>query len=307
MGFASLRSYGGAGFCITEPKTKVRIQSSTSQDIVGLAGLDAAARTSVRDLVDSLSKIRPENPFSLTIEAFAPQHVGFGSKTSLLLSIIAAANAYLKLRLTRGEMQRLSGRGGASGVGVHAFFRGGVICDGGHATQARLLPSSGGRPIEPPPLLARLRFPPEWRALLLLPRERGPAGETEREFFAQNTPIPADEALQTIAALYHGILPAIRTGDLELLAEALARIHSMGFKRREVAFRGPAVAALLGELQKRRLAAGMSSMGPLVYVIATQTDERALHYAEELARACGVETLGVVAGANEGHVLERLR
>src|SRR5206468_1073340 len=105
-------------------------------------------------------------------------------KTSLILSVLTGLNALMRLGLSQKRLQTLSGRGGASGVGVHAFFEGGIIWDAGHPAEPRskYVPSSvpGTRAI--PPLLARLRFPERWRVALMLPAGSGVAGKEERAF-----------------------------------------------------------------------------------------------------------------------------
>src|SRR6187397_3143910 len=60
------------------------------------------------------------------------EHVGLGTKTAVILGALQAAAIASGYKVSRAELQLLSGRGGASGVGIHAFFIGGLVIDAGH-------------------------------------------------------------------------------------------------------------------------------------------------------------------------------
>lgn len=197
-----------------------------------------------------------------------------------------------------GETQLVlgSGRGGTSGVGVNTVFAGGFVVDGGHGTNRKLRygPSSTVRAARVPPVLVRLRFPDAWRVHLFLPKGYRYSGEREARFFEQNAPIGVQEVYEVLAAVYHGVVPAIAEGDLELLRMAVREVHRTGFKRRELDGQRPEVRDLVEELQEGlKLAAGMSSLGPLVYAIAPagrELDEEAcgavFRETEYLGRFC---------------------
>jgi beta-ribofuranosylaminobenzene 5'-phosphate synthase len=94
--------------------------------------------------------------------------------------------------------------------------------------------------------------------------------------------------------------------DLALLASALTAVSQTGFKRLEVERCGAAVMNLLGDLGAKGYAAGMSSMGPLVYVIVTAGNERAT---DEIAATCAVhdaEWLGMCGGLNRGACISKV-
>ena len=102
-----------------------------------------------------------------------------------------------------------------------------------------------------------------------LPHGRIYSGEDEAIFFEENTPIGAAEVYEVLAAVYHGIVPAFAEADLGLLRAALWDVQQTGFKKREIAGQTGRVRELLELLHSRwKLAAGMSSLGPLVYGIS---------------------------------------
>lgn len=202
-------------------------------------------------------------------------------------------------------MQAISGRGGASGVGVNLFFEGGVVWDGGHArTQGEaLMPSSAQYPNTMPPLLARWEFPTEWRVALMLPPGLLANGEYERVFFQRNTPIPRVEALETLAIVCHGVIPAFVTRDLCALRLALRDLHEVGFKRRELLGQGGGPKSLLRQLQiNYDMPIGMSSMGPLVYsILPASSQAEAEAHLRKASKYCTAHFIGVFPGWNAPH------
>ena len=243
--------------------------------------------------------------FCVEVEAMMPQHVGLGSKTASMLGMALACNAVADGHFRPAALARMSGRGGTSGVGVNATFTGGFVVDGGHRKGQEtesFAPSSAGASSARPPLLVRLSFPAKWRVHLFMPKGERCSGAEEESFFSANTPIDSGEAYEVLAAVYHGIAPAVAECDLATLRAALQKIHAAGFKRRELDYQGATVKRLLARLNgDAGMAAGMSSLGPLVYGIG------ATNVKEGDIRSCvaglDVTYLGCVRGRNRGYEL----
>src|SRR4030042_4707338 len=180
--------------------------------------LDARDEAEVRALIERIATAL-DAEFAVLILSLPPQHSGFGSKTALLLGIAAACNALLGSPLTPDNIKQLSRRGGTSGVGLNAFFLGGLIVDLGHPQCDGLsfMPSSVSQPSGFPPVCVRVPFPEQWQIQLFLPNGRIYADRDEIIFFSQNTPILREEAFRVLAAVYHGIVPAFIEPDLCLL------------------------------------------------------------------------------------------
>jgi beta-ribofuranosylaminobenzene 5'-phosphate synthase len=308
MGFVSHRAYGGLGFTLNRPETAVRLEKSNDRRLIGFERLGDDATEDVNRLLQRFTPALGDNGFQITLESCPPQHVGFGSKTSLLLTITAGLAELFRLEISRPEMQRLTGRGSGSGIGLHAFFAGGWVSDGGHpASEVKtLVPSSAITRKSIPPLIARVNFLANWRIALLLPKEFGASGANERDFFASSAPVPPNEALETIALLYHGVLPAAVLGEVMSLGRAIRGLQTIGFKAREIAARTDSTRQLLNELHARDLAAGMSSMGPLIYAIVHADDHAAIGTLEALCRSSGADWLGLAEGYNSGYTVERI-
>ena len=254
-------------------------------------------------VIERMKHDQGELHFRAVLKAVPLQHVGFGSKTALSLALIAGVNAFKSIGWSVEQMQKLSGRGGASGVGIHSFFTGGVVWDVGHRLDAakQLLPSGSATATGIPPLAARVRFPSAWRVMLILPAACPMTGQEEIKFFLENAPVSKLEALCTMAALYHGVLPAILLGDYSALALALAEVHRLGFKARELGRWSPQLEIALAALSTDGFAAGLSSVGPLLYVILPDGDPVTIDSVRAICASLATRMLTVVHGWNSGY------
>ena len=302
----SARSFCGVGFSISGPLTSWRVEEFPGISLMGISDLDSAAINDINRIINLLSAHRIGG-FSATLEALPFQHVGLGTKTSVLLSLIEGINRLKDLNLSRPQIQHISGRGGASGVGINLFFCGGVVWDGGHPApkDLRFLPSSASKSAQPPPLLARWPFPDNWLVGLVLPDNTTFSGERELAFFRSKTPIPTDQALQTMSNVYHGIIPAVAMGDLELLKLALEKVHSVGVKHEELQAQSKKTIEVFERIQTLpRVASGLSSLGPLLYGVFERHDEESKRLLESISRQMGVTYLGAFSGSNTGFAVE---
>lgn len=285
--------------------SRIAIRRSEKPKLQGGA-LETKARKSLLELLGTLTRQHGASA-DVTIHEHAPQHVGFGTTTALKLGIVAGFREVVGSPTLRDTEQMLSGRGGASGVGVHGFYDGGVLWDAGQRSVDvdHLLPSRACPPAKPPLLMLRLAFPERWRVGLCLPSSPSMSGEDERRFFQLNAPIQAEEARDAMALLHHGVLPGFAAVDLPLLATSLRDLTHTGFKRLEVQRCGPPVEELLADLHRAGHAAGMSSMGPLVYVIVDRNDGPTASAAVAVAASHGAEWLGWYDGLNRGASIAR--
>lgn len=305
LGRTTFRAYGGLGFAVDTPRVQLKLVAGKAAEITGVE-LDASARNAVRQTAAYLASLAGGKAFSVSVQALPGPHSGLGSKTSLLLGLIAGASELFNLKLSQADIQKISGRGGTSGIGIHSFFEGGVIWDGGHPQEKvpRLIPSSGSSPEVLPPCLARLEFPSAWHVCLIKVKGENHSGERERQIFADQTPIPHSEVLDVIGLIAHGVLPAFKEVSLPALAPALRMINETGFKAREVASQSNNVSKLLQALYAEGLAGGMSSLGPTIFVIADATDRDAHMLIDSIAAAYPTE-VSWTKGSNSGATIGR--
>ena len=94
MGFASLRAFGGIGFSIEQPLTVFQFEQCSGIEIHGLEVLDDEGRADLIQVIERMKNDRGELRFRAVLKSFPPQHVGFGSKTALVLALIAGVNVF---------------------------------------------------------------------------------------------------------------------------------------------------------------------------------------------------------------------
>lgn len=303
LGHATLRANGGAGFAVHGLPLKISAQTGGCDRVSMPEDYDRAAHDDVEMALARMRRVFDFPPTLISVATSAPQHVGLGTKTCAALGTLQAVAWLHGIDTSRSELQRLSGRGGTSGVGISTFFTGGFIVDSGHPYSYRqYAPSSAAPPAALPPVSVQMEMPNEWACHLILPKGFRRAGLEEAAFFQENTPIKEEGVLHVLSAVYHGICPAVASADLNLFRTALLQINETGFKRQEVMTQPPALAALLRRVNANHaFAAGMSSMGPLVYVIAAVGPaENARRELEGICGQFGANYLGEYGFRNAG-------
>ena len=308
LGTATPRQYGGVGMAIDGLPTIVSVRDAAQFSICGLELIDAAAAADVDGAITRLaageSGSRPR--LSVTIEVVPPQHVGLGTKTTLILSILKAISDAGGLQMTEAELRLVSGRGGTSGIGIHTFFSGGLVIDGGHRSDPPRIyrPSSAGAPVRPPPLVARVAVPPGWSVSLILADGIRLSGAEEAAVFEALTPVPDEEVRRTIALALVGLAASAATEDFPAFAHAIREMQSIGFKAREIATQPAPVRKLLRDLSDLpRCAAGMSSMGPLLFVVSDGTDPTIHERVEAIVNPAAGLVLGTFRFRDRGFEL----
>jgi beta-ribofuranosylaminobenzene 5'-phosphate synthase len=306
---ATGRKNGGAGFTLDGFSTIIKVEKAPSTTVT-VVGNDEELSEEIKGVIERLQESIDKN-LTFLLEIIPPPalHVGLGSKTAVLLGVLEGLRQTFGLQLSPSRLQALSGRGGTSGVGINTFFSGGFVVDGGHPQDGsqNFLPSSArGRGFPIPPLILRADIPSHWRFHLFVP-PKGLKwfGRDEIEFFEANTPLPASEVFESIALVYHSIVPAVMQGDLKLLNAGIRGISNIAFKRREIHAQSREVKDLIEALSAYPdTAVGMSSMGPLIYAITNSLDGDFETHAKHLMEHTDCGYLGTFAGRNGGFEVE---
>ncbi len=302
LGDATHRKYGGAGFILDGPLVQVRMEHAKVNELHDRGVLDERGKNDILDLLVRMTGVT-NNHYSARLESIPPQHVGLGSKTSLSLAVLTAAREMDGLDLSEETLIDISGRGGTSGIGVNGFFSGGFIVDCGQDPDnfKEFVPSSVKRKRNRPPVASRVDIHPHWKFLLFLPDGIRFEGKSEIEFFRRNTPLDEMEVLRNMASVYHGLTPAFYLGDLTLLRTSLNEIHDTGFTHRILLEQGDDVQSFYHEVRKmNRCAIGLSSMGPLLYVIIEDSDVKTRNRIIANAQRYNCDFLGEYRGENRG-------
>lgn len=263
---------GGAGFALDAPSVEVEVGEGPLR-VTAADGVHPEVVRHAREAALRFSRAFRVRGSVRVLRAYEP-HVGLGSGTQAALAAAWGLSEAHGLGLSVPRVAAVVGRGGTSGIGVAAFERGGFLVDGGHSRRVKrgFFPSAASR-APPPPLVARLEMP-DWPVVLARPALHRVHGTEEIDRFRRLCPIPAREVEAASRLVLMGLLPAVAGGDLEAFGEAINRMQQTGFKKREVALQGPRMQALLRAAHRAGAAgAGMSSFGPLVYVLGRRPRE----------------------------------
>ena len=296
LGFATRRIFGGFGIGLEEPRSELSWISGEGNGIAveSRVALETRTKATITRALERLVGQSRSICGRVIVERVAPQHVGLGVTTSLVLGALHVVNMSENLGRDTEDIKSLSGRGGTSGVGLSTFFQGGLVVDAGRprVDNVEFVPSGVGDARTQATHVMAIPFPVDWSALLLLPRGRRWHGADEVGFFRKQTPIPNSEILEVMGIVYHSVVPSILEEDIIELQCGLHALNRVGFKSREVVSQGQPVSALLDRLAAARVPAGMSSMGPLVYAIGP--DNVLEDVAREVTTGPDIVDLGVV-------------
>jgi beta-ribofuranosylaminobenzene 5'-phosphate synthase len=269
LGFLDLnggigRRFGSLGLAIDRPVTSITLQRASKTYVEGPEHERIAAHLAVL-----CNRLGLERHYRIAVDEAIPAHIGLGSGTQLALAIGAALRRLEGLPPETNSDALLLQRGLRSGIGAALFSTGGFIVDGGHGAGKSM-----------PPIICRIEFPQEWRAILVLDTEmQGVHGTREREAFASLPQFPAAAAADICRNVLMKALPALVERDLSQFGEAISSIQTVlgnyfALAQGGARYTSPAVAAVMNELE--RLGAkgiGQSSWGPTSFAFVGSDEE----------------------------------
>ena len=268
LGFLDLngdvgRRFGSIGLSLSEPETVVTLWRAGTTSVDG----DEAVRAE-RHLVALCQRLGIRSHHRLVVEQAIPSHAGLGSGTQIALAVAAALRTLHGLPLDIAGDAILLARGARSGIGIATFESGGVIVDAGKSSNER-----------PPPVVARLAFPDEWRVLLILDDAvEGLHGQDELQAFGALPPFPASDAGEICRQVLMRLMPALVECDLQAFGAAVTTIQTIIGTHFAPAqggvFTSKRVEALARKLaQSGAVGIGQSSWGPTGFAFAASDDE----------------------------------
>ncbi|HOI60657.1 MAG TPA: beta-ribofuranosylaminobenzene 5'-phosphate synthase [Methanoculleus sp.] len=272
MNGTSGRVDGGVGVALDEPGCLLDARKGPGLDV---HGGDELLRNRVLEAARAVKEgLGLPGGADITVHAVARPHAGLGSGTQVALATAAALCRLYDRNVPVPDLARIVGRGGTSGIGTAAFAQGGFILDGGHrfgspGGKQDFRPSAASRGVAPPPVLARHRFPEDWRILLVTPDiDAGAHGRREIDIFRTHCPVPLHEVRELCHEVLMRMIPGLVEQDIDLFGSAINRTQVLGFKKVEVAMQHPVVSSLIEAMVEAGAAgAGLSSFGPTVYAV----------------------------------------
>lgn len=295
LGFLDLngdtgRRFGSVGLPLSEPETVVTLSRSSETIVEG-----TESRRAGEHLSTLCSHLGIRGQHGLVVEQSIPSHAGLGSGTQIALAVASALRTLHNLPLDIGGDATLLERGGRSGIGIASFERGGVIVDAGKDDSGR-----------PPPVVARLPFPEEWRVIMILDHGgHGLHGDAEIAAFRSLPPFPASGSGEICRRVLMGVMPALIEHDLPAFGAAVAAIQMLIGTHF-----APAQGGVFTSKRVERVAHGLneagavgigqSSWGPTGFAFAPSQDA-AVSYVSAVQQTVedGIE-IRIVKGRNSG-------
>ncbi|MBI2194890.1 MAG: GHMP kinase [Planctomycetes bacterium] len=301
FGFMSLntgfpRCFGSIGLMVRDPGITVSLLPTDRWKAEGHLGPRAIdfARRFLDSIRESGSPAPAIPPALLRLDSTAPEHAGLGTGTQLGLAVGHAVALHLGLQpLAPAEWARRIGRGLRSAVGIHGFFHGGFLLDGGKE-----------RPDGLAPLIVRHPFPENWRVVLAVPHAlSGLHGPDEQRALAEAV-IPPEVSRELCREVLMEMLPGLVEEDGPAFGESLYRFnHAVGQCFQSVqggAYASPRLAERVDFIRRQGIpGAGQSSWGPTVFAVCDDP-ERAEALSSALRAEFGPAGVIVTPASNEG-------
>jgi beta-ribofuranosylaminobenzene 5'-phosphate synthase len=273
LGKAGYRRNGGIGFCVDHPVASFFYELSKDVDLSELVGA-GFQRSEVARLEELIVVMREEiggTGLILKSVDVPGRHVGLGVGTATAISAMEAFCIMHKIDISQREIVRYSGRGGASGIGVHGYFDGGFIFDIGRKFDDRKIKSSDDvvTPTELPLALVKTRMP-EWKIGIFRNRVHNAVPlSLERSLFEKILPLPDDEVFKTAYHAIFGALAGVVDHDFDAFCAAVNELQECAWKRAELAIHGALMTDDIKRLKHLGCdAVGMTSVGPTLFFLS---------------------------------------
>lgn len=252
------RQFGGVGVMVQRPDIVVRVEEANEFTATG-----PMAERALKYAQTFADRTGTANGAAIQVERAPRSHTGLGTGTQLGMAVgRAMAELIGRDDVDANELAHLVGRGERSAIGVHGFFHGGLIVEGG-----KLDPDAIS------PLLVHQAFPEDWRIVLISPqRLEGISGDRERKAFGRMPAVPVDRTAEMCRLVMLGLLPAMIESDIDDFGESLFQLQQeVGrcFKSQQGGiYADPMLEQIIHFIRDRGVrGVGQSSWGPTLYAV----------------------------------------
>ena len=268
------RINGGVGFAVKNPSLRLRFSQSKEfilEDMRRFPFLEKEILRVKKIIGQIKRKNKARHNIRIEIKGEMPTHFGFGSSTAIRLACLEALYLLNNCKPKRERLVFSSGRGGTSGIGINAYFEGGLIIDlGRRGKDFFSCPSQLSENRKSMPLMIQRIEMPEWEVGICIPNNIPHKSEKEEaEFFRKTCPISSSEVYKTIYHVIYGLYSAVRENDKKTFCLALKSIQQCDWKHSERKLYGKELFRIEQRLYKCGAeAVGMSSLGPSLFFLA---------------------------------------
>lgn len=275
--------FGGVGIMIDQPRTVVRLTSSSSPVTVGISDANLPAEDNIDQRVRQIlarfgqhSGSREMLATRISVDERPHSHTGLGTGTQLALAVAEGLAALYGVKLEREILAtQIAGRGQRSAVGIHGYWQGGLVYEAAKGARAVLNP-----------VVCQTVLPESWRVVLFAakqPAVRISGGEEKARFAKLKRPNSVVRGgLKSI--LESQLLPALQASDFERFSDAVFQYNltSGGFFTAVQGgpYQGPQTASFIRRLRAEGVQGiGQSSWGPTVFAFCESSQQ-----AEDVAK-----------------------
>ncbi|MCA9187759.1 MAG: hypothetical protein R3E01_02940 [Pirellulaceae bacterium] len=280
-GPAGQLSFGGVGLMVDRPGLRLTVRPAKRLAVSG----PMADR--VQNTIETWSRHRRKGqtiPVELHVDRAPAPHVGLGSGTQLVLSVVRALEMFHdEVETPIESLAAEFGRAKRSAIGTYGFKLGGFIMEHGRREEGVIAP-----------LACHYDVPTEWQFVLFRPIEQqGLSGAAEQDWFAKATPVSAETTRWLREKAEQEMVPALERRDVDAFGEA---VYEYGLragacfsgKLKGGSFATPTLArwvSIARELGVRGI--GQSSWGPTLFAILPDANA-ARRFAEQFVEAARV-------------------
>lgn len=215
LGFLDLegglgRRFGGLGLALNGIATKITARAADHIYVLG----DPSGR--VQKCAEKFfARKRLAGGCHIEVIEQIIHHSGLGSGTQMALAVGTAISKLNKLECSSAEIAAMLNRGARSGIGIGAFDQGGFLVDAGRDAQCMV-----------PPIVSRLHFPSNWRALLVFDVNcQGLHGNDERASFSALPSFSSQTAAHLCRLTMMQILPAVSEENIEVFNQGIYELQ----------------------------------------------------------------------------------
>ncbi len=268
------RINGGVGFAVQEPSLRLHFSRSEEFALSDTRHFPFLKQEILRikKIIDQEKrKIGARHNIRIEIKGEMPTHFGFGSSSATRLACLEALHLLNNSKPEREQLVFSSGRGGTSGIGINAYFDGGLVIDLGRKTREFFYrPSQLSEKRKILPLMMQRIEMPEWEVGICIPNKILHKSEREEaEFFRKTCPIPSSSVYKILYNVIYGLYSAVRERDKKTFCLALQSIQQCAWKLAERKQYGKQLFRIEQQLYKCGVeAVGMSSLGPSLFFLA---------------------------------------
>ena len=253
------RIHGSVGASIDYPSLTLKAEKAPFQ-------INGSRSARIKEYTEKILNLYSlDGGCSFEVVEDIPEHMGFGSGTQLALAIGTAISKLYDIEINHNQIAVELGRSRRSGIGTHAFYKGGFIVDGGHRID---------NPNSVPPLIYRGGIPENWRFVIGVPDLTNRiSGESENSAFKKLEPPPAKLVDEVARIVLMKMIPALIEHEIEAFGESItdldAKFGDYWFKIQGGRYSHKLIESGVNFLLKQgAYGAGQSSWGPAYYGLA---------------------------------------